>query len=184
MFVVAVLVTTGGFVVQLTEMTGWSESGASAPGSLTTSHQEAAARFVHERIQPGDVVITTVPHLDNLYLDWPADFWLQTEMVLQHTLDDYRSIPLHRLAGSISLTNPDELRAVFNQWSRVWFIAFPPFSAKLNVEEASRLIRENMDVVYENFGATVLFRANNHLPATLHHKSEISLRNARVNYLP
>ncbi len=183
--VIVLLLVSSGMAVHLIEMTGWRTGLSNRLNVLRTADQEAASRYVRERRQPGDAVIVVLPNQPNLYLDAPMDYWLQTQMQLQVTLDDYRSVPLHRLFGVVALPNLEQLRDVFGRCRRVWYITSPASPVvSTNTTAASRLIRDNMEVVYEDFRALVFLFGENHLSAELQSQSEASLDDAPSTPLP
>ena len=184
-FVIAVLVVGGGMVVQPSKMTGWRTSIITDTDALRTPYQQAASQYVREHTQPGDAVIVALPNQVNLYLGSPIDYWLQTQMQLQATLDDHRSIPLHRLFGQDMLPDLEQLRDVFNRHRRVWYITSPGLPVlSTSSEAASQMIREQMEVVYEDYRTLVFLFGRNHLPAALQTKSEASLEDAATSPLP
>lgn len=140
--------------------------------AMRTPWAEQCVEWVKERMEPGDVVIATAPHVINQYLGRPSDYWLQTQMRLQATLDDKRTIPLHRLAGTVMLPDIEHLQDIFARYPRVWLIGDPRFNYVTNQQAALTYLRQNMDIVYEDFSTTVLFRGDDHLPVELQLKSE------------
>ncbi len=184
-FVTVLLLVSSGMAVHLTEMTDWRTGLSNRLNVLKTPDQEAAARYVRERRQPGDAVVVVLPNQPGLYLDSPMDYWVQTQMQLQVTLDDYRTAPLHRLFGVVTLPNLEQLQDLFSRYRRVWYITSPASPVvSTNTTAASRLIRENMEVVYEDFRALVFLFGENHLPAESQSRSEVSLDLAPSSPLP
>ncbi len=183
-FVIGVLTVSNGLALQLTEMDSWRRPGGGGLNVLRAACQDTGARFVRDHMRPGDVVIVNTPHLIDHYLGAPSDFWMQTQMQLQATLDDRRTMPIHRLVGTVMVPNLEQVQEIWSRHRRVWFIALPSFNAKLNARQTSEFVRQNMDMVYEDLETAVLFRGENHLPADLRSQSEESLKKARAKYLP
>ncbi len=172
-----------GYWVDLSEMTTWRTATASL-GALKQPGQQPSVGFVLEHLEPDDIVIVNGPHVIDHYLGRPSDYWIQTEMRLQATMDDHRAIPLHRLKGTVMLRDAAHVKDVFARHRRVWFITEPAFNARTNTDLVNRFIRTNMDVVYEDYSSLVLFRGSNHLPVSLQMKTEETLEQSKADYLP
>ena len=120
---VATIVALGsGVTVQLTEMYDYACLGYRFC-DLKFPHWEEPLRYLREHIREGDVVVATYPHVvDHTMLfasyrkdkdvpageakipkGWSSDYWLQSTLVLQATLDDKRSVPLDRRAGTVMI---------------------------------------------------------------------------------
>ena len=150
-------------------------------------HVDQCRRYIwliREHIQPGDVVMSNLPHVADRYLGRPTDYWVQTQLHLQAILDDNRALPLHRLIGTPMVPDLGQLKELFSRHRRIWFVCFPSFHGTTNSETGSEFIRRNMQVVYEDYASVVFFRGEHHLPVALQDRSEASLRRAGKPFLP
>ncbi len=172
-----------GWFVDLSELGFWRASGTELE-ALKQPGQQPSTRYVVEHLEPDDVVIANGPHVIDHYLGRPSDYWLQTEMRLQATMDDRQPIPLHRLQGTVMLRDLDHVKDVFSRHQRIWFVAEPAFNARTNTEATNRFLRGNMDVVYEDYSSLVMFRGDRHRPASLQRKNEASLAGSGTSFLP
>lgn len=170
-------------VVQFDELPAWRGAGSN-PDIYRVPEHEAASQFVAEHLEPGDIVISNVPHATDRYLGRKTDYWVQTQLHLQAILDDKRAVPLHRLTGTPMIANVGQLKEVFTRHPRIWFISFPSFHGVTNTKAGSAFISEQMDVVYEGFGAVVFFRESRHRPAVVLDRGEAALRRAGKPLLP
>ena len=164
---VAVFVTIGsGLAFDLEEMSAFRGRGKSLD-ALKFPGQRATALWVRDQLQPGDIVIVNAPHVIDHYLGRPSDYWLQTQLHLQATLDDKRSIPLHRYKGTPMIGDAKELYRLFEEHERIWFVTEPSFNSRTNLDPTMELVRHHMDVVFEDHDSIVLFRGPAHRPASL-----------------
>ena len=185
-FLILVVLTVGtGLVVKPREMTAWQTGVNDDLEVLTTPDQVAAARYVQAHREPGDAVMVALPNQAHVFLGAPIDFWLQTQMALQLTLDDLHTMPLHRLSGEKTLPVLAQLRDVLARYPRVWYITSPgaPIVSTSSVA-SSEMVREQMAVVYEDFRTFVFLFGRDHLPAYLQQKSEETLNEAPTVFLP
>jgi hypothetical protein len=162
---------------------GWGFTGGNLE-AFKQPGQEPSAQFVLEHMQPDDVVICNGPHVIDHYLGRNSDYWLQTQMHLQATMDDKRVLPLHRLKGAVMLRDLDHVKEVFARHPRVWFITEPGFNALTNVEETTAFLRANMEVVYEDYSSLVLFAGAEHRSAGAQLRTAASLTKSETSYLP
>ncbi len=183
--VLATLTVGSGAVVKPRELTAWRTGVNDDWNVLTNPDQVAATRYVREHLEPGDAVLVALPNQARVYLGAAVDYWLQTQMALQLTLDDRRTIPLHRLSGEETLPSLEQLHNVLARHRRVWFITSPaaPITSTNSVA-SSELVRRQMEVVYEDFRTLVFLFGRNHLPADLQQRSETALNEAPTVLLP
>lgn len=191
--VVVFMVPATGITLQLTELYA-NPSLAYRVGELKFPHWEEPIRYVRKHMDEDDVVIATFPHLvdHTMYFakdhpvnrGWTTDYWLQSTLILQATLDDVRSTPLDRRAGTKMIPSLDALRDVFARNKRVWMLVSSGPNNGLNDRDVSQYLRENMEVVYEDFLTTVMVRDANHRPVKLRQRDDVNLRYGKANYLP
>ena len=73
--------------------------------------------------------------------NWKCDYWLQTTMVLQSTLDDYRDLPRDRRAGTLMIPDKQYLEYLFQQKKRIWYLTLRRPHNLVNDLDVSRLVR-------------------------------------------
>lgn len=150
-----------GSLVQLTEMDRLRSSGYRL-GQLKFPHLKGAADYLREHFQEGDVVMTTLPHVLDHYWGRKSDYWLQTLLSLQASIDDKRTLPLHKIVGTVMIPDMASVDWLFAKAQRVWYIAVPSYHAETNDPAVSAYLVQNMDVVYEDFWATIMLVDANH----------------------
>jgi hypothetical protein len=185
LLVLVVLTIGSGAVIKPREMTSWQTGVNDDLAVLTTPDQVAAAQFVREHREPGDAVMVALPNQVHVYLGRPIDFWLQTQMALQLTIDDLHTMPLHRLSGEKTLANLDQLHDALASYRRVWYITSPGAPVTSTASEASsEVIRQEMTVVYQNFRTLVFLFGDSHLTTGYQQKSETTLNEAPTVLIP
>jgi hypothetical protein len=189
----AVLVLACGLTLQVSELHDY-RTLAFRIDQLKFPHWEEPLRYVREHMREGDVVIATFPHAvdhtmyfakDNpVPTGWRSHYWLQSTLVLQATLDDRRSTPLDRRAGTVMIGSLEALRDVFARHERIWFLVSYGANNGLNDKDVNEFVRTNMQVVYEDFLAAVMVRDINHRPLKFDLKDDEELRFGEANFLP
>ena len=185
-FVAAVLIVpflmlNSGLGTDLSELTTWRMAGK-LRSALKFPGQDRTSLYVLRNSQPGDAVIVNAPHVIDHYLKRPSDYWLQSQLHLQCLLTDVDSVPRHRYKGTPMLSDVEHLQDLFAKKDRIWFIAEPGFNNRTNDPEVTRFIRDNMDVVFEDYSSIVLFR-DQHRSARVQRSNEKTLNKGQV-YLP
>lgn len=183
LLVVSYVVFACGLTVDFADARAWRITGGNLK-SLQNPGQEPATRFVLEHLEPDDVVIVNGPHVIDHYLGRNSDYWLETQMHLQATMDDRRPIPLHRLKGTMMLRDLNHVKDAFSRHQRIWYITESSFHARTNLEETSRFIRGNMDMVYEDYASMVFFRGDQHRAVSLQRRNDASLSKSKTQLLP
>jgi len=154
-------------------------------------HWDSALTFLRENMQEGDVVIALYPHLVDFTIqtaedqrfgsEWSSDYWLQSIMILQATLDDVRATPLDRRVGTVMMPDKDFVEYVFNTHrGRIWYCTIPRVHNVSNYGAVSEYMRKNMDIVFEDHRSVVMLRDNNHRPAFVQAAEEESSDAART----
>lgn len=187
----AVLVAAAtGMTVQTADL-AWAHSAGYRPSEYKFANLEGPVRFLQSRLRDGDVVMSTAPHVvDHLLKLWGTprdgldkDLWPQSRLHLQASLPDHRDVPLHRLYGVVMASDEAGLRRTFASHPRVWYVADPSFNHIINDPDVTSYLRQNMDVVYEDFSALVLLAGESHRPAFLRLEDEKSLPAGKADYL-
>jgi hypothetical protein len=172
-----------GLTLQLEHM-NWLHSDGYRLADYKFAHLERPCRYLYDRLRPGDVVLSTAPHVVEHHLQrwaeedksissqragsrdfWSLDFWPESRLHLQAVLDDKRPVPLHRLLGVRMISSRQDLERLFSTHGRIWYIADPHFNRLLNEEPAIDFLREHMNVAYEDFSCLVLLAGERHRPA-------------------
>jgi hypothetical protein len=194
--IMLVLVSIGlvsGQGLQYSEMTDFLTLAFRA-NELKFPHWEELMRIVRENMEEDDVVISTFPHVTDhtMYLakdhpmpkGWSSDYWLQSTLVLQATVDDIRTLPLDRRAGTLMIPNLPALEEVFAKHKRIWFLVSNGPNNGLNDKNVNQFVRGNMEVVYEDFLTCLMVRDSNNRPMALRTRDEAYLRSGQANFLP
>jgi hypothetical protein len=158
---VVVVALACGSLVELAELPRFRTSGY-RQGQLKFPHLTSAAAYLREHFEEGDVVLTTLPHVVDHYWGRKSDYWLQTLLSLQASIDDKRHLPLHKIVGTVMIPDLASVDWVFAHAKRVWYVAVPSYHAEVNDPMVSAYLVQHMDVVYEDFWATILLVDHNH----------------------
>jgi hypothetical protein len=193
-----------GLTLQLEHM-NWVHSDGYRLADYKFAHLEGPCHYVYEHLEPGDIIMSTAPHVVEHHLQrwaskdrsasgesvstprdfWSLDFWPESRLHLQAVLDDRRPVPLHRLLGVRMLSSREDLERLFATHRRIWYIADPHFNRLLNEEPAIDFLREHMDVAYEDFSCLVLFAGSQHRPAETRQTDRAELARApSADFLP
>jgi hypothetical protein len=193
-----------GLTLQLEHM-NWLHSDGYRLADYKFAHLERPCRYVYERLEPGDLIFSTAPHVVEHHLErwaskdqsisgdyarpprdlWSLDFWPESRLHLQAVLDDHRPVPLHRLLGVRMISTRQDLERLFATHRRIWYIADPHFNRLLNEEPEIDFLREHMDVAYEDFSCLVLFAGDRHRPAETRKRDRAELARApSADFLP
>jgi hypothetical protein len=177
------LLLASGWTVDLAELDRWRAPGTRL-GAFIFPGQMYTAQYLKQHWQPGDVIITNTPHLIDHYSGHPSDYWLQSQLYLQATLDDVQTVPRHKYQGTRMIRNLAELKDVFSRGQRVWFVGEPIFNDESNTGEVCAFLRGNMDVVFEDYHAVVMLRDGNHRPQLTQDENELLLKRSGAMLLP
>jgi hypothetical protein len=159
---------------------------------LRYPHWDGPTEYLRKHMRDGDAVIATFPHTQNFLLAMnkdgsepirQVDYWLESTLVIQATLGDTRTMPLDRRSGTAMIYDIEQLKHVFSQHDRVWYCTARFGQSRINDNAVSRFLRQNMDVVYEDYATAVLLRDNNHRTAPLQLEEDEAGRMASEFYL-
>lgn len=165
---------------------------AFSPQRMKFNNWDGPVEYVRQNWQPGDVIIASLPHAVNhtmrhtgdglLAPDWQADYWLQTTLVLQATISDRTGGLLDRRSGVAMLYSEEGVQHLFDSSDRIWYLTTRSGHASANTKATSELMRQNMDVVYEDFQTAVLLRDNqkNRTAATRQEDDDLSRRSRNM----
>jgi hypothetical protein len=191
---IIMIAVASGLTLQLPEMS-WAHAEGYRLGDFKFAHLQEPYRYVHSHYEPGDIVLSTAPHVIAHHLarmggsaaERPAlesDFWPESRLHLQAVLDDKRPVPLHRLLGVRMIPSLSEMERLFATHRRIWYIADPHFNHLLNDERVTEFLRAHMQVVFEDFSCLVLFAGDSHRPAELRALDAASLEHAPSAHFP
>ncbi len=116
-----------------------------------------ATEFVRARLQPGDQVVSLMPHTTRYYLG-QSDYFAESCLVKMLFLDPRGGQPeyLSILDGVPALRSAKEVQDVFERNRRVWVIAGADyFLGAFNSDEVVQYISANCPVVYESYQVRV-----------------------------
>jgi Dolichyl-phosphate-mannose-protein mannosyltransferase len=190
--IVTGIASGSGLGLDLRDMTGFRVEGFH-PSIYKFPDLGGPSRYVRDRMQPGDVVLATDPFQVKQLMgvhDGATDeqfYWPASTLQLPATLDDKRPIALDRRDGTPAITDLAAMRDLFARHERIWYIVQPERHENQNVPEVSAFLRQQMDVVYEDFEAVVLLRDRNHRPSGIRFEEEQQLgfgRRHRSNFPP
>jgi len=174
-----ILLLSSGLGTDLSELTSW-RTASKSRNALKFPGQDRTTQYVLEHARPSDIVIVNAPHVIDHYLKRPSDYWLQSQLHLQCLITDVDSVPRHRYKGTPMLSDVDHLREVFSRHQRIWFLTEPGFNNRTNDDKVVQFIRDNMDVVFEDFGALVMLR-DQHRSVYLQRQGEKTLSRGTVH---
>jgi hypothetical protein len=139
-------------------------------------HWDGPNEYLRAHMREGDIVMATFPHTQNFMLSPGAakptdaaevDYWLESTLIVQATLGDSRAMPRDRRSGTPMIYDISQLKQLFTDHDRVWYCTTRFGQSRINDSSVSKFLRENMDVVYEDFTTAVMLRDNNHRTAPL-----------------
>lgn len=148
------------------------------------------ARYVRDHMQEGDVVLANhiyqINHLMGLREkpDPATRYTVATgACFLPVTLTDRDDRLVDRRDGARVLTSQAQLEDLFARHDRIWYIVQPGQHTAVNLPIASAFLRQQMEVVYEDWDMMVLFWGGNHRSAKQRHADDEMLNAAQANYL-
>ena len=172
---IALVTLASGLTIRTSELDDFVVAAYDA-GQLRYPHWDGPNEFLKEHVREGDIVISIAPHTQK-YLKMTeqgeaatsplVDYWLESTLILQATLGDTRPVPRDRRSGAAMLYDLGQLKQIFANHSRVWYCTVRFGQAHINDSDVSKFLRENMDVVYEDYATAVMLRDNNHRTAPL-----------------
>lgn len=173
--VVVWMVSASGRAMDLNEMRYWHNEMYRRDQLLFADWQPPIDRLRQE-IQPGDVVITDLPHIVDLLMNssgarsedggrWRSDAWLQSVVILLATMADDDPTVRSRMSGNIVLHDREAVEQFFCEHQRVWYLGGYFYHNPANEPEVKGFVRETMDVVYEDSRTVLMLHDQNHRSA-------------------
>jgi Dolichyl-phosphate-mannose-protein mannosyltransferase len=135
-----------------------------APGLMTRLNtyrydHRGAAQYVRSHLQPGDIIITSIPHIFEHYAGIPGDYFMDTILMKKITYNKKFAEPrfMDRFRGYPTIRSLRELREATSRGRRIWLV-FVPYGAfsNLNSPEARVYLNEQAKVVFESYRGKVL----------------------------
>ncbi len=161
------VVLTCGQAVMTTNLHDF-QTTAFAANRLRFNDWDGPVDYLRKHYHEGDIVIASLPHAINHTIkhsgqvpqpgNWQTDYWLQTTLVLQATLSDNRPTLLDRRSGVEMIYSQEGLEHLFAKPQRIWYLTTEANHRHSNLDETSILMRQNMDVVYEDYQTVLLLR--------------------------
>jgi hypothetical protein len=189
----AVLALGSGLTVRLVEMKSFATDNF-GPDDLRFPNFTGPCQYLVEHLQPGDAVLTSTPqvvdHLVGMFhgaprqMELATSYFLQTILYVQVTVPDHGTKAINRFRGMPVVTTEENVSDVFARHRHVWYVVAPFFHSEQNTRAVSMTIRDQMQVVYEDFSTMVLLLDNNHRPAAQRFADEKSLDRAKADFLP
>ena len=150
--------------------------------------------YVCQQWQPGDLLLTDLPsgtgRDSRAIFSNPNDVTLNVKSVQKRpispfTLSDKQLVPVHRMEGTIAVTNLESLKSVFARHGRIWAVVSPDLTSdSLNDAIIVEYMRENMEIVYEDFYALAMVRDRNNRPVLQQLRDERNLKRAKAQWWP
>jgi hypothetical protein len=145
----------------------------------------AAATYLRGRIADDDIVLCSAPYVADHFLGRERlAYWVHSTLHLPAAPDDHSLLVLDRRNGSVMIADLGTLQNLFAQNRRIWFAVDPAGTNAGNDREVTAFLRQNMDVIYENFQSMVMLRDNNHRPAFLQQANQQALGASSTTLLP
>jgi hypothetical protein len=150
---------------------------------LRYPHWDGPTEYLRSHLREGDVILATFPHTQNFLMATAGDkvedfkgvdFWMESTLIVQATIGDSRAMPRDRRSGAPMIYDIAQLKQLFTEHDRVWYCTTRFGQSRINDASVSQFLRQNMDVVYEDFTTAVMLRDNNHRPAPLRVEEEES----------
>jgi hypothetical protein len=169
------IVLASGWPVRTSEL-GPFVTSASDVRQLRIPDWDGPTEYLFDHWTKGDVLISIFPHIQNFAIslqphDRPlpqdVDYWLESRLIVQATVGDSADVPLDRRSGSVMLYDVEQLEQLFAQHDRIWYCTLRYGHSRINDSTVSKYLRDNMDVVYEDFGTSLMLRDTHHHPARL-----------------
>jgi len=138
-------------------------------GTYRYDHR-GAAQYVKSHFQPGDLIISGMPHIFEHYAGIPGDYYIDTILTKKITYNERFTEPrfMDKFRGYPTIRSLKELREVTSRGRRTWLI-FVPYGGFLNLNspEARVYLNEYAKVVFESYRAKVLLIGGESQPANL-----------------
>ncbi len=174
------IVLSCGWFVRTSEMTRFANASFDVR-QLHCPDWEGPTRYLMNHLHDDDIVISIFPHSQDYMfavhgmgdsMPRKADYWLESRLILQATLGDSQDLPLDRRSGAVMLYNLDQVKQLFAENKRIWYCTMRTSQSKINDSAVSKYFRENMDVVFEDFGTALMLRDANHRSAPIQLEEE------------
>jgi len=121
---------------------------------------DLAFRYLKERWQDGDVVLTVIPAASSLYLGQTDYFAIQRGY--EEYIMERDGVLVDRWTGASPLTTTEELAEVLKENQRIWFVV-DGWRLQTRYEvEFVELLLDQMALVYQERGAMVFFSEGYH----------------------
>ena len=138
-------------------------------GTYRYDHR-GAAQYVKSHFQPGDLIISGMPHIFEHYAGIPGDYYIDTILTKKITYNERFTEPrfMDKFRGYPTIRSLKELREVTSRGRRTWLI-FVPYGGFLNLNspEARVYLNEHAKVVFESYRAKVLLIGGESQPVNL-----------------
>ncbi len=146
-----------------------------APGLMTRLNTyrydpRGAAQYVRSHFQPGDLIISTIPHVFEHYAGMSGDYFMDATLMKKITYNEKFAEPrfMDKFRGYPVIRSLRELREVTSRGRRTWLI-FVPYGgfSKVNSPEARAYLNAYAKVVFESYRAKVLLIGGESQPVNL-----------------
>jgi Dolichyl-phosphate-mannose-protein mannosyltransferase len=152
-----------------------SSLGDAPPGLMTRLgtyryDQRGAAQYVRNHFQPGDLIISGIPHIFEYYSGMRGDYYIDALLSKKITYNEKFAEPrfMDKFRGYPTIRSLKELREVTSRGRRTWLV-FVPYGgfSHLDSPEARVYLNEHAKVVFESYRAKVLLIGGESEPVNL-----------------
>ena len=138
-------------------------SGAS-PGLMTRLgtyryDHRGAAEYVASHVQPGDLIISSIPHVFERYAGMSGDYYIDSTFAKKITYNEKFDEPrfMDKFRAYPAIRSLRELREVTSRGRRTWLVFVPSGGfSNLNSPETRAYLDQYAKVVFESYRAKVL----------------------------
>jgi len=125
-------------------------------GIYRTDYQ-GAARFVKERIRPGDGLVVAIPHAF-FYRGMKPTYSLNTMLNQKVSYEGSREVPgfIDKNGGFPLLRSVSDLQYVQTRYARLWLVLVPSGNNDTQSADVQEYLEANQKVVFETYGAQVV----------------------------
>jgi hypothetical protein len=137
------------------------------------------SRYVRDRMQPGDIVISNNVFQTNHLMGimgqsgQPNNYIPMTgRLFLPATFPDHASVLIDRRDGVRVIASPEDFKELVARHPRIWYIVQPGQHYTQNAPTVSDYVNDHFEVVYEDYDALVLFHGGHNSPAAIRQKRQ------------
>jgi hypothetical protein len=167
------IVMGSGWAVRTTELNQY-VTNAYDIRQLRNPNWNGVVKYLLAHMGKNDALIAIHPHAVNFEMEalkGPGEespkvgYWLESKLIVQATLGDTLAMPRDRRSGAKMLYNVEQVEKLFAENDRIWYCTMRFGHSRINHGDVSEYLRQHMNVVYEDYGASLMVRDRNSRPA-------------------